>query len=161
MRIPVLLAGAALVLAAPLHASTFLRLDVPALARASESVVHARVVEVTSGWDADHSMIYTHATLQVIRNLKGAMPARVTLRVPGGAVAEQTTVMVGAPAFARGDEVVAFLSRWDEGVPGVMGYAQGLSRVRRDGAGRARLRGGAADGLTLSELAGRIGRPAR
>lgn len=52
--------------------------------------------------------------------------------------------MIGAPRFATGDEVVAFLSRWHDGVPAVMGYAQGVSHVWRDGVGPDGSRPGAA-----------------
>ena len=142
-------------------ASTFTKMDIPSLSRGSEAVVHARVVEINSDWNADRSMIFTHVTLQVIRSLRGDPRATVTVRVPGGTVGELTTVMVGGPRFEMNQEVVAFLAPWDDGVPGVMGYAQGLSQVRREPNGRTRLRGGAADGLSIRELTGLIGRSVR
>ena len=168
MSISVLRTGAAILMAvlvinggAAVTASTFIKLDIPALSKESESVVHARVVGMRSDWNADHSMIFTHVRLRVIRGLTGAPPAEMTVRVPGGSVGDLTTEMVGGPRFAMNDEVVAFVSRWDDGVPAVMGYGQGLSHVRRDAAGRRVLRGGAADGMTIGELAMRLGRPGR
>ena len=141
--------------------STFISADVSMLSRASEAVIQGRVVDVRSDWNDDHSMIFTHVTLHVTRTLKGIHRNAVIIRVPGGTVGDLTTVMVGAPRFTVKQEVVVFLAPWDDGVAGVMGYEQGLSEVRRDARGNARLGGGAADGLSLTELAGRLGRSGR
>jgi len=70
-------------------------------------------------------------------------------------------VMEGAPVFHEGDEIVAFLARWDDGAPMVAGYAEGLSTVVRDPAGNAILRGGLADGMPVSELAKTLARVGR
>jgi len=139
-------------------ASTFVRMDLDALSRQSEMVVQARVLGVSSAWNADRSMIFSRVDLQVTRGLMGPAPSRVTVRVPGGSVGDQTTRMVGAPAFEAGSEVVAFLGRWDDDVLGIMGYAQGLSLVGRDAAGKARLSGGSAHGLTVADLVMRLER---
>jgi hypothetical protein len=61
--------------------------------------------------------------------------------------------MGGAPRFTEGEEIVAFVGRWDDGVPRVAGYAEGISRVRKDNLGHLKLQGGLADGLPVSELA--------
>jgi predicted protein tyrosine phosphatase len=64
-----------------------------------------------------------------------------------------TVEMGGAPRFTEGEEIVAFVGRWDDGVPMVAGYAEGISRVRKDNLGHLMLQGGLADGLPVSELA--------
>ena len=141
--------------------STFLKVDIPTLNRMSESVIHARVVDVESAWNAEGSMIFTHVTLQVIGRLRGAGEDRIVVRVPGGTVGDFTSEMEGAPQFQRGDEIVAFIARWKDGVPMVAGYAEGLSLVSPDVAGNAMLHGGLADGLPMAELARQVGRPGR
>jgi hypothetical protein len=133
-------------------ASTFLKIDLPTLNRMSESVVHARVAEMHSAWNADGSMIFTDVTLEVLGRLRGTADSIVTVRVPGGTVGDFTSEMEGAPRFEEGEQVIVFLARWHDGVPMVAGYAEGLSFVHPDSAGRAVLHGGLADGLPMAEL---------
>ncbi len=141
-------------------ASTFLKADIPTLTKMSESVVHARVVDIQSDWNAGRTMIFTHVTLDVIRTLHGRSEDRIVVRVPGGTVDGFTVKMPGAPEFRMHDNVVAFIARWDDGVPRVAGYFQGLSEVVLDRLGNPILRGGVADGLPLSGLVRRL-RPGR
>jgi hypothetical protein len=133
-------------------ASTFIQLDIPALNRMSEAVVRARVADMRSAWNDDHTMIFTFVTLEVRAAIRGAAESTLVVRVPGGTVAGFTAVMDGAPTFHPGEEVVAFIARWRDGSPMVAGYEQGLSRVETDGSGSPVLRGGLADGLPLANL---------
>jgi len=142
-------------------ASTFLKVDINDLKKMSESVVHARVADVRSSWNDEGSAIFTHVTLEVKGRLHGKADDQMIVRVPGGTVGDFTSVMEGAPKFDVGDDVVAFIARWDDGVPMVAGYEQGLSKVRRDQLGNLILSGGVADGLPISELAKQLGRSDR
>jgi len=136
-----------------LSASVFLKEDVGSLKKQAESVVHAKVVDVRSYWNADHSVIYTDSTLEVKGRLHGTSDNLIIIREPGGTVDDYTMVMEGAPKFDVDDEVVAFISRWHDGAPMVAGYFQGVSKIHRDKLGNAILQGGVADGLPMSELA--------
>jgi len=150
------LIAAALLLAAgagPVQASMFLKEDVQSLKQRAEAVVRAGVVDVRSYWNADATMIFTDVTLEVKGRLHGSSDNQVVVRVPGGTVGDFTVEMEGAPRFGVGEDVVAFIARWDDGVPMVAGYFQGVSRIRRDRAGNEMLQGGVADGLAMSELA--------
>lgn len=139
-------------------ASTFLKVDIPTLRSMSESVVRANVVDVRSAWNDEGSAIFTFVTLEVTGRLHGAAQEQLVIRVPGGTVGDFTTEMEGAPTFEVGDDVVAFVSRWHDGVPMVAGYAQGLSRVNRDRLGNLMLKGGVADGMPMLELGRQLGR---
>jgi hypothetical protein len=143
----VLLAGVSLT-----AASTFLKVDIPTLKKMSESVVHAKVVDVRSAWNDEGSAIFTYVTLDVKGRLHGNADNQLVVRVPGGTVGDFTSEMEGAPQFEKGDTVVAFIARWYDGVPMVAGYAEGLSKVHEDRAGNAILEGGLANGIPLSEL---------
>src|SRR5262245_41207616 len=125
-------------------ASVFLKEDVKSLKKQSEAIVHAKVVEVRSYWNADHSAIFTDVALDVKGRLHGNSDNLIIVRVPGGTVDDYTVEMEGAPRFDVDDEVVAFIGRWKDGVPMVAGYFQGLSKVNRDKLGNAFLRGGVA-----------------
>lgn len=138
--------------AATSQASTFLREEIPSLTRSSESVVQARVIDMQSAWNPEQTYIFTRVTLKVLRTFSGEAPATIVVRVPGGTVDGYTVEMHGAPKFALNENVVVFLDRWDDGVPMVNGYFQGLARVETDRGGNLVLRGGVADGLPLVEL---------
>lgn len=147
-------AVAALCLATvPALASTFLKVDVPALVGMSHAVVHARVLQVDSAWNAEGSMIFSNVTLQVVRVLRGQPADTIVVRVPGGTVNGFTAEMEGAPQFTPGEEVVTFIGRWKDGVPMIAGYEQGVSRVTPDVSGNLILHGGAGDGMPLAKLA--------
>jgi hypothetical protein len=139
-------------------ASTCLDVDVPTLKKMSESVVHAKVVDVRSAWNDEGSAIFTYVTLDVLGRLHGVAKDRIVVRVPGGTVGDFTSEMEGAPQFHAGDEVVTFLARWYDGVPMVAGYAKGLSKVNRDRLGNRILEGGLADGLPMTELGRQLAR---
>jgi len=139
-------------------ASTFLQVDLPTLKRMSESVVNAKVVDMRSEWNAEGSAIFTYVTLDVKGRLHGTAANQIVVRVPGGTVGDFTSEMEGAPQFHRGDNVVAFIARWYDGVPMVAGYAQGLSKVNVDRTGNAILEGGLADGMPVSELGRQLGK---
>ena len=136
-----------------LSASTFLKEDVNSLKKQAEAVVHAKVVDVRSYWNADQSVIFTDVALEVKGRLHGSSDDLIIVRVPGGTVDDFTQEMEGAPRFDVGEEVVTFIGRWKDGAPMVAGYFQGVSRINRDSLGNAILRGGVAEGLPMSELA--------
>jgi len=133
-------------------ASTFLKVDIPTLKRMSESVVQARVTHVESAWNDEGSAIFTYVTLEVTARLHGKAADELVVRVPGGTVGDFTSEMEGAPQFQEGDEIVAFIARWYDGVPMVAGYAEGLSKVNHDARGNLMLRGGLADGMPMTDL---------
>ena len=142
------LAAAVLVSASGLaSASVFLKEDIRSLKKSAEAVVHAKVVEVGSYWNADHTLIFTDVRLEVLGRLHGDADSQMVVRVPGGTVDDFTVEMEGAPRFNLDEEVVAFIARWKDGVPMVAGYFQGLSRVERDQLGNPFLRGGVWQGL--------------
>jgi hypothetical protein len=147
----ILLAGVSLT-----AASTFLKVDIPTLRSMSESVVQANVVDVRSAWNDEGSAIFTYVTLEVTGRLHGTAGDQIVVRVPGGTVGDFTSEMEGAPVFHQGEQIVAFIARWYDGVPMVAGYAEGLSRVSRDQLGNQILQGGLADGMPLSDLRGRL-----
>lgn len=124
----------------------------------SDLVVHGRVVAVRAQLVGDRRTIETVVTVAVLDALKGQPGDTVYFRVPGGQVGRYRRVMVGAPEFASGEEVVLFLKGRLPTVPLPFGLSQGVYRVVH-----------ATDGRTLvtpplvSEAAGRVvrGDPSR
>jgi hypothetical protein len=106
------------------------------MVRGSQFVVHGRVLDARSQQTGDRRSIETVVTVAVAEALKGRPGDTVTFRTPGGEVGRYRRVIVGAPRFAAGDEVVVFLRGVAPALPTVFGLSQGLYRVARAGDGR-------------------------
>ena len=135
-------AAAAVVAALPLclatvAATTVLPVDFDEMVARSHTVVRGHVVDVRARMTAGRRSIESVVTLQVIDAVKGGATRQVQFRVPNGQVGRYRRVTVGAPEFARGDDVVVFLSGSFPVVPMPYGLSQGVYRIGRDAAGRA------------------------
>jgi hypothetical protein len=115
------------------HATTLVRMDLSALARSAELIVRARFTGSKTRWE--NGAIWTFADLAVIEPLKGAPPATLRVRLPGGRTGHVETRIEGVPQFAAGEEAVLFLERTSAGDYGITSWAQGTFRVRRSAAG--------------------------
>jgi hypothetical protein len=102
----------------------------------SDLVVHGRVVAIRPQIVGDRRTIETVITVAVVDALKGQPGETVYFRVPGGQVGAYRRVMIGAPEFAAGEEVVLFLKGRAPGVPYPFGLSQGVYRVVRGAAGQ-------------------------
>ena len=145
--------------AEPASATVLIEQDVEALSRASETVVHARVIDIASRWNQTRTMIETDVTLDVIQDLRGSSRRHPVIVVPGGWVDGYRQVIDGAPQFDLNDEVVVFVRRDAAGRLCVTGFAQGLSRITRDEGNNIIVKGGAADGLRMDVLERRLATP--
>jgi hypothetical protein len=103
----------------------------------SQFVVHGHVVGVRSQQTGSRRTIETVVTVAVADSFKGSPGSEVSFRVPGGEVGRYRRVMVGAPRFTEGDEVIVFLRGAAPALPTVFGLGQGLFRVARSSDGRA------------------------
>ena len=105
-----------LVLALPLAASQFIVQDFDVVARESNFIVRGHVVDTYSAWDASREVIYTYATVRVQRYFgETTGPDTLTVREVGGTVDGYTQEAIGFPAIRRGEQVVLFLSQWEDG----------------------------------------------
>jgi hypothetical protein len=119
-------------LAQDVRATVLLPADFSEVVAGSQIIVYGRVADVRPEWSDDRSRIDTIVTLQAGSYLKGGPGDTVTFRVPGGQIGRYRNVMVGAPEFRQGDEVVVFLSAAGPAVAHVFGLNQGVYRVRVD-----------------------------
>lgn len=152
----VFLGAVVLLLPALSWATTILPTDFAGMVAASPVIVHGRVVDVRAQTTAGRRSIESLVTVTVIDALKGGGATQVVFRVPGGQIGRYRRVMVGAPEFTAGDEVVLFLSGRAPALPMPFGLNQGVYRVSRD-------RGQTMVTPLVTEQAGRIvrGDPAR
>lgn len=130
-------------------ATTLVKMNFGDLARQADSVVVGTVTAIESEWGPDLDFIHTNVTLQVERSFYGKTASTIVLRNPGGIVGGVGQLAHGAAEFQVGERVIVFLTRWEDGTPKVLGYAQGKSRIEHDGQGRQRLIGGSANGLSF------------
>jgi hypothetical protein len=116
---------------ASVSATVYLPADFAEMVTVSTFIVHGSVVDVRSETSADRRAIVTYVTVDVTQRLKGTPGELVTFLVPGGQVGPYERIVVGAPQFDRGDEVVLFLSARGPSIPYVFGLSQGVYRVSR------------------------------
>lgn len=119
------------IVASPVFATVVLPADFETVVTESGIIVHGRVVDVRSAVIAPPGGIETFVTVAVVDALKGNPGSSVTFRVPNGQVGRYRRVVVGAPEFAEGDEVVVFLRGQAPAMPALFGLTQGVYRVAR------------------------------
>jgi hypothetical protein len=124
-------------LAAPASAMVVVPAAFDEMVAASQTVVHGHVIDLRAFETDGRRRIETVVTLRVVDALKGNPGETVSFRVPGGDVGRYRRVIVGAPRFARGDEVVLFLKGSAPALPVPFGLGQGVYRVVRGGDGGA------------------------
>lgn len=117
---------------APARALVVLPADFDELVRSARAIVYGRVMSVQPQLADDRRHIDTLVSLEVSSYLKGDLGPRVTFRVPGGELGRYRNLIIGAPKFTAGDEVVLFLGARGPSVPYVLGLSQGVFRVARD-----------------------------
>jgi hypothetical protein len=116
---------------ASLSATTLVPADFTQMARESELIVRGTVVRVDAQQMAARQTIESLVTLRVTETLKGAVAEQTVFRVPGGKVGRYRRVMVGAPVFNAGDEVILFLKGHAPAIAMPYGLSQGVYRVAR------------------------------
>jgi hypothetical protein len=106
--------------------------DMPELARAATAIAYGRIAGVRARVAPDTRRIEREVTFDVIDYYKGDLGRTVTFSVPGGQFGHHRTVMVGAPEFSEGEEVVLFLATGGLPSPRLVGLSQGVFRVVPD-----------------------------
>jgi len=169
--------AATLLAANPAAATTLVRQSLDHLSANNDLIVHAKVLDIHSYWNADHSFILTDVHVRPLKLLKGPSlgnPGDLTFTVMGGTVDDVTVLLVDGPDLVPGSEYVLFLGRAN--LPGardrltVRDLVQGVFEVSQGRAISQALRDpllpdldgftdvpGGADGLRLDDLIRRIG----
>jgi hypothetical protein len=136
-RRPLLLVALMIALALPAVASQFQEQSFDAIARSSNAVVRGEVVSLYSAWDESREVIFTYATVRVKNYFADTTgPDMIIVREVGGTVDDYTQEAIGFPALRQGEEVVLFLSKWeDNGDYRINAFNQGkfLVRGRKNG----------------------------
>ncbi len=99
------------------------------LTREAHVVVLGQVVGSRSFYSDDHSVIYTHYTLDVQQSLKGLAPSLLEVRLMGGVVGDTELLISGNPYLQAGERVVLFLRDYGQFYT-MVGMSQGKWSVR-------------------------------
>ena len=122
----------ALVLPRSLAASVVLPATLDELAAEADLIVHARIARVDTRQAPGTLRVERVVTLDVVRVLKGSPGEALQLVLPGGTYGRYRTVVPGVPEVAEGEEVVLFLRPSPNGATHLLGFSQGIVRVRID-----------------------------
>ncbi len=126
---PVLLACAA-----AMSAATMQQLTMTELVNASTAIVHGTVT--ASRTSLINRTIFTHYTVQVSEQWKGAAAATVDVALPGGALSGVRQSYPGVPNLQIGSEYVLFLWTGKSGVTQITGFHQGVYLIESNTASR-------------------------
>ncbi len=113
-----------------IRATTLARLSLDRLAAGSDALARVRFASAESRWE--NGSIWTVTTFDVVDTLKGQLPAKIEVRLPGGRVGHLTATVDGTPKFNPGSEAVVFLQRSPAGGFTVAGWVEGSFRISRD-----------------------------
>jgi hypothetical protein len=116
--------------AAAIRATTLAQLSLDQLSVAADAVARVRCAGVASRWE--NGGIWTVTSFEVVETMKGALPAQITVRLPGGRIGHLTATVDGTPRFHAGDEAVVFLERSRAGGFSVAGWVEGTFRIGHD-----------------------------
>jgi hypothetical protein len=121
-----------LAIAVPLSASQFVELAFDQVARESRLIVRGHVERTWTAWDDSREVIYTYAQVRVSRFLGEATgPDVIVVREVGGTVDGYTQEAIGFPMLRDHEQVVLFLSNWeDSGDYRIHAFNQGKFLVR-------------------------------
>jgi hypothetical protein len=115
----------------PLRCATLERLSLDDMIAKSTAIVRGKVAGATATFSGP--VIYTHYTIQVSEQFKGASQASVEVVVPGGVANGLRQSFSGAPVLNPGDEYVLFLYTGKSGLTTVTGLTQGLFSLPANG----------------------------
>src|ERR1700682_1718906 len=112
------------------RATTLARLSLDQLAAAADGVARVRCASVEARGEIGE--IWTMTSFDILETMKGDLPTRITVRLPGGRVGHLTAAVDGTPKFNTGDEAVVFLERSRAGGFSVAAWVEGTFRIGRD-----------------------------
>jgi hypothetical protein len=127
-----LAAAAVAAVVAPVRATVLVPAELTELSRSATAIVRGTVTLVRSEWADGRRRVETIVTVSVEQTLKGGLEGNVSFKVPGGEMGRYRSVMIGAPTFREGEEVILFLGGEGPALPYLLGLGQGVYRVQRD-----------------------------
>ena len=129
------------VLAAPVAASTVLKLNFVQLSRAAHQVVAGRIIDITAEKDPASGYIYSRVTLSVFQAVPATLVGRpYSFNMLDGALNGKRLHIAGFPRLERDQKVILFLNNQTKSIFGpTTGLWQGVFFVKQDSASGAEM----------------------
>ena len=112
------------------RATTLARMDLAQLVASADAIARVECAAAQSQWQSGG--IWTVTTFRTVETIKGDLPARFAIVLPGGRVGHLSARVDGAPRFVPGEQAVVFFQRTQAGGFSVTGWVQGTFRILRD-----------------------------
>jgi len=124
----------AVLAAAPLSATTLVRMSLDQIAEASTEIIRGHVVSQRTLWNPQHTRIYTYTTFALDQTYKGNPPSSPVIQQPGGTIGKVRTFVAGSVQFHAQAGYMLFLERSpaDSSKFLLVGMMQGAYRIYRD-----------------------------
>ena len=123
----------------------------------ADSIIVGTVVERTSGWNDEHTRIYTSVVVSVEESLKGEVSQdSITITVPGGEVGEIGQWVSHVPSFDRGERAVLFLKKLSKAKRPKAQLPEAQFEVYGGFRGKLAVKQGKVGNLPLAKFKGRV-----
>ncbi len=132
LRFGGLAAGMLAAFTAAAHATVLVPGTLSDLVRDARVIVRGRVLDVRPQWADGRRRVESVITVEANTYLKGDFGRVVVFKSPGGELGRYRSVMIGAPSFREGEEVVLFLDAVGPSLPHIVGFSQGVLRIVRE-----------------------------
>lgn len=120
--------------AAIVTATTVKPMTIEELTSAANTIVEGQAAESWSGWNPQHTLIYTFTRFHVAKTLKGKAADTILIKQLGGSAEGYTQKVAGVHPMRSGDAAVLFLrpSEARDGTMVIVGLMQGNFRIERE-----------------------------
>jgi len=118
------------ILAAPLAATTVVKMDLPRLVSTADHIVQGRVESVETR--GEQNKIYTYVSVVIDESIKGNGRRAVVIKQLGGTFGNTIYSIAGMPHFRKGDQVILFLKVRKDTAFDVVGMNQGKYEIKND-----------------------------
>ena len=115
-------------------ATTVKPMSIEELTSAATTIVEGRATSSWSGWNPQHTLIYTFTRVKVSKTLKGSANETVVVKQLGGSAEGYTQKVAGVHPMGTGDSAMLFLraSEAHDGTMVIVGLMQGNFRIERE-----------------------------
>jgi len=140
---------------ATLPGTTLEKLSFEEMTAKATMIVRGRVT--LAAVRAHGPIYYSHYTVNVSEQFKGAPAKLIDVVLPGGTIGRMQQTYSGVPAIAPNTELVLFLWTSKAGLTHIIGLSQGIFQVTKDAKGQTVF---SRDPIEEGMIDGRTGRPA-
>ena len=119
--------------ASPVVALTVVNLSEEQMAKNADMIIIGRILSAYAQRDPVDQDVYTYIKVLVNDHLKGTNRThRITIKMPGGVIGGEISIIPGAADFYRNEEVLLFVEKRADGELTTLGLSLGKYGIYRD-----------------------------